>query len=1500
MQVPETLAPAYVSGHLGMITGTYSEDGIIYVPSKVAAKNNGLSADYISRMCRENQVQSTWHQGMWFVNERSLINVLAARRDKLEKLAAQQSETLKRLHGLRETSPARAIANTRAVAISQQPRQTLLSIPVAALGLLICVLLATTAFALPGARASITAQLPADFTGRVAHANWPPATDVRNQIAAIAASIPDTIRDRLNDFFCWWLACEPKSVAIEDDVSRNLIPASPTRQATSSVNMATAPTAQSSLQPNLIQQPLIERVVETVRTIVQSGLTEAVLDARLSALNSDLTNRIGALASANTTQTIRIYENISDALLFDEVTNLILHSPVIDDASITGGTIVGATIVGTLSNAIDTALATITSLTANEFVAINASTTNATSTNLYVAGSLGFGTGTGLLQNTAGVISNLAYGANGQVLKMVSGAPVWGVDISGGGSGGAGFFSTTTDNLAVFLLDTTDVFLVGNNATTTTGHILEVSGSALFRNGVTAYGSLSAPRFVATSSIASVFPFASTTALSATNASTTNLVISSVPGALLATNVDGNVVATTSISGNLLDTTGNWSGTFDGLEGAAYLANAFSTSSATNFSALGLAFSTTSADAWKNTRNFFSTTSSDFYASVTNAFSTTSANYFIASSTTIPKTYTANVFSAVQTFDNASTTNLSSSYASSTSAFVGSLSIGALSGFLKATAGAVATSLVDLASDVTGILGVGRGGTGWAAVQAGTIPFGNGANALATTSAGIDGQVLALLGGIPTWTATSTLATIDGTLNVSKGGTGATSFSYGLLLSPGGTSAVQNIATSSLGLLTTHVGEGVSLYYTDVRVQTYLGTVDKGFFFSTTSADVWKAANNFFSTTSAAYFASRGLAFSTTSSDYWKSVNNFFSTTSADYYSGLGLAFSTTSTNYFVASSTTIPKTYATNTWTGSNVFSSLTLGFLNGPLHSNGGVLSATTSVGVLYGGTGLTSAPTYGQMLVGNSSGGYTLTATSSLGIAGGSSLSGTQGQVAYFSGTNTAVGTSTLFIASSGNVGIGTTTPARNLVVNNTSGSAFISIVSNASNTAGLILGDPEADFFGQVRYNNSDDSLALHTLSTERFRISSTGNVGIGTTTPARSLDVYGSDIGGFGALSVTTPSSSLFTGIFSALAPNLTPGQGGYILFGKSGSLNNSASMNFSYAGDGSTSNRMDLNFFGASPVMSLLAGGNVGIGVSAPTIDLAIGQNSTGIDGATANVLDFYTAGTNRLELNGNTGLVSINSALYVQGSNNVGIASTTPWRTLSVTGTVGFSGTLSAESGSDEVLCIDPTTFEVTRGGASCAASSRQYKENIQDLDYDLDAVLAMRPVSFQWTLAERPNDRSRQVGFIAEEMLDVVPEVVELNTSGTPQGIDYDKLTSVIVMAIKQLAAKVSDTAHLVIDTITARLGLFDKVRTKELCVEDVCVTRDQFAAAFGSQTAVNRPPANDNAAVAEPSATTSPTVIDATPASEPAIEFEELQAEPAPEAANDNLAPPSAEAI
>lgn len=67
----------------------------------------------------------------------------------------------------------------------------------------------------------------------------------------------------------------------------------------------------------------------------------------------------------------------------------------------------------------------------------------------------------------------------------------------------------------------------------------------------------------------------------------------------------------------------------------------------------------------------------------------------------------------------------------------------------------------------------------------------------------------------------------------------------------------------------------------------------------------------------------------------------------------------------------------------------SLILNSLNGPLQANNGVVSATTSVGVMYGGTGITSPPSYGQFLMGNAVSGYSLvsTTTNALGLVAGS---------------------------------------------------------------------------------------------------------------------------------------------------------------------------------------------------------------------------------------------------------------------------------------------------------------------------------------------------------------------------------------------------------------------------------------------------------------------------------------------------------------------------------
>ncbi|MFA5783074.1 MAG: hypothetical protein WC868_12480, partial [Bacteroidales bacterium] len=179
---------------------------------------------------------------------------------------------------------------------------------------------------------------------------------------------------------------------------------------------------------------------------------------------------------------------------------------------------------------------------------------------------------------------------------------------------------------------------------------------------------------------------------------------------------------------------------------------------------------------------------------------------------------------------------------------------------------------------------------------------------------------------------------------------------------------------------------------------------------------------------------------------------------------------------------------------------------------------------VGVAYGGTGTSTTPSYGQLLLGNNSSGYNLVATSSLGLMSGTAIgSGNTGYIPYYSATGTNLtATSALFIAANGNIGIGTTNPVTRLdVVGNINSSSGYrvgnsDVITNTSRfqAASGLVGDPGYQFGNDNNsglYSPAISNLGFSTASTERMRINSSGFIGIGTTSPLALLDVYGSAI-----------------------------------------------------------------------------------------------------------------------------------------------------------------------------------------------------------------------------------------------------------------------------------------------------------------------------------------------------------------------------------------------------
>lgn len=102
--------------------------------------------------------------------------------------------------------------------------------------------------------------------------------------------------------------------------------------------------------------------------------------------------------------------------------------------------------------------------------------------------------------------------------------------------------------------------------------------------------------------------------------------------------------------------------------------------------------------------------------------------------------------------------------------------------------------------------------------------------------------------------------------------------------------------------------------------------------------------------------------------------------------------------------------------------------------------------------------------------------------------------------------AGGSEKVRITSGGNVGIGTTTlPSILTVGDNGTGLQFTNAASGAFNI-GLLAGTGSPDAY---IYNRANSPLIIGTNNAERMRITSAGNVGIGTTSPSTQLHLNGS-------------------------------------------------------------------------------------------------------------------------------------------------------------------------------------------------------------------------------------------------------------------------------------------------------------------------------------------------------------------------------------------------------
>ena len=92
---------------------------------------------------------------------------------------------------------------------------------------------------------------------------------------------------------------------------------------------------------------------------------------------------------------------------------------------------------------------------------------------------------------------------------------------------------------------------------------------------------------------------------------------------------------------------------------------------------------------------------------------------------------------------------------------------------------------------------------------------------------------------------------------------------------------------------------------------------------------------------------------------------------------------------------------------------------------------------------------------------------------------------------------------------------------------------------------------------------------------------------------------------------------------------------------------------------------------------------------------------------------------------------------------------------------------------------------------GQLCCTSDARFKTNVRSLAGCLKLVSGLRPVRYQWDTTNpacQSFDDKPQIGFIAQEVLKVLPELVTQDEEGY-YAMDYGRLTAVLTGAVQEL---------------------------------------------------------------------------------------------------------------
>ena len=144
---------------------------------------------------------------------------------------------------------------------------------------------------------------------------------------------------------------------------------------------------------------------------------------------------------------------------------------------------------------------------------------------------------------------------------------------------------------------------------------------------------------------------------------------------------------------------------------------------------------------------------------------------------------------------------------------------------------------------------------------------------------------------------------------------------------------------------------------------------------------------------------------------------------------------------------------------------------------------------------------------------------------------------------------------------------------------------------------------------------------------------------------------------------------------------------------------------------------------------------------------------------------------------------------VYARGGTRVFAQGTAPAVTVAPDGKVGIG-------------IADPThrlsvAGEICASGSIGSCSDARFKTRIEPVEDALEIVERLRAVRFDWRRDEFPDRRfeeGRQLGFVAQEIAQVVPEVVSEGGDGA-LAVDYGKLSSLLAAALQEQQAQIDE---------------------------------------------------------------------------------------------------------